>query len=938
MTKTARAEENNIKNSLGQLAIASPELAETFIAALEERSDPIAAELTALMVEETLWALSQEISFGHSVGMGYVDLLGEENKEKIIQYKELVRKFGNRGPALGKIMATHIVPVLKLDNKKLLKCFIDVVNIMLNKGTYTLSSPLQRLSVLSEDKDLAAVFAYLDLLGEAFSKNLSYVQCQNFAHVLPRAVASFSSPKRTWQIEMLTVVIRADFRLADPFLDGLQKGLSLLSKHALNRFVSIGLDKLKQNRQLASKFLSLESKLGCDTFADMQVTVPISQVQHQMNRYLRARTGMTISVRPMSSLPKVYVEEQGATSLVCSDGNFIYLPSEIDFFFNKAENIALYKCLVKLEAGHHEFNTFEFDWERVVERCQGNAQLKDEPFEFDLIQDQEDLSDLEHFFSSFPLKILASDLFTTFEHGRIRLMLAQQYPGLMKQVIPMLRWEIDRMVEQDGPRGSIFHLYLLIAIGSLNQHHVDITRNIRQHMAPLVNQFEKKMNEDGSVESCAELVAEIYPSITEMLKQSEAVKNLTKDYIPLKTPFGRKIRPDLFFSTYEKYENLAKKLKTNIEEMGFKIYKSDIKRRLVKNNGFLSHQDIKDMIFLSQKNNASDSKDRQNISIDLPWLDLSKLFGKSGIPRIDAQHFSGTIAWYQEWNDNLQDYLQDYVRVLDQTIAGHSGAFYDLTLQRYRGLIKKVRYAFELLKPEGLIRLRQWIEGDEFDYRAMLDFVVDKKAGKIPSERLYIKHIKQLRDVSVLLLVDLSRSTANPVLGSQSTVMDVEKEAIVLFCEALEVVGDVFAIAGFSGTGRLGVDYFRVKDFGEKMGDTIKQRINALSPRRSTRMGAAIRHATRQLEALSSKIRLLIVLSDGFPNDIDYKQNYAVEDTRKAISEARSKNIYTHAITINIAGDPRLDDLYGNVHHNIISDVRELPDKLLRIYSGLTRH
>ena len=103
-------------------------------------------------------------------------------------------------------------------------------------------------------------------------------------------------------------------------------------------------------------------------------------------------------------------------------------------------------------------------------------------------------------------------------------------------------------------------------------------------------------------------------------------------------------------------------------------------------------------------------------------------------------------------------------------------------------------------------------------------------------------------------------------------------------------------------------------------------------------MGAAIRHATRQLEGLSSKIRLLIVLSDGFPNDVDYKQNYAVEDTRKAISEARSKTIYTHGITINIAGDSRLDDLYGNVHHNIISDVRELPDRLLRIYSSLTRH
>ncbi|MCP4113321.1 MAG: VWA domain-containing protein [Desulfobacteraceae bacterium] len=122
--------------------------------------------------------------------------------------------------------------------------------------------------------------------------------------------------------------------------------------------------------------------------------------------------------------------------------------------------------------------------------------------------------------------------------------------------------------------------------------------------------------------------------------------------------------------------------------------------------------------------------------------------------------------------------------------------------------------------------------------------------------------------------------------------MDIEKEAIVLFCEALQVVGDAFAIAGFSGTGRLGVDYLRIKDFDENMNDTIRQRISAMSPHRNTRMGAAIRHAASQLEKVPAKVRLLIILGDGFPNDTDYKKNYAIEDTRKAIFEAGSKNIH----------------------------------------------
>jgi nitric oxide reductase activation protein len=209
--------------------------------------------------------------------------------------------------------------------------------------------------------------------------------------------------------------------------------------------------------------------------------------------------------------------------------------------------------------------------------------------------------------------------------------------------------------------------------------------------------------------------------------------------------------------------------------------------------------------------------------------------------------------------------------------------------------------------------------------------------GRIPSERLYIKRLKQQRDVAVLLLVDLSRSTANLVAGTGKTVLDVEREAIVLFCEALQVVGDAFAIAGFSGTGRLGVDYWNVKTFAEPMGDEIRTRISAMAPQRSTRMGGAIRHALSRLETIPNKVRLLITLGDGFPNDTGYKGEYAISDTRRAIAEARSKGIHLRPITINPIPDQQLDPMYGNRHHTVISDVRELPDKLWRIYRSLTR-
>ena len=247
-----------------------------------------------------------------------------------------------------------------------------------------------------------------------------------------------------------------------------------------------------------------------------------------------------------------------------------------------------------------------------------------------------------------------------------------------------------------------------------------------------------------------------------------------------------------------------------------------------------------------------------------------------------------------------------------------------------------MRRAFELLRPEGLSMMRPWLEGDQFDYRALLDFAVDRRIGRIPSDRLYIKRDKRQRDVAVLVLVDLSKSTANLASGSSSRILDIEKEALVLLSEALDVAGDQFAVAGFSGAGRFGVEYLRIKDFSDGLDDGVRRRINAITPMRSTRMGAAIRHATRALEKTPAKVRLLLTLTDGFPNDVGYKQGYAVADTRNAVREASAKQIHFKAIVVNLAGDPDLDALYGKFQHSLISDIKELPGKLLRIYGAMT--
>jgi len=394
-----------------------------------------------------------------------------------------------------------------------------------------------------------------------------------------------------------------------------------------------------------------------------------------------------------------------------------------------------------------------------------------------------------------------------------------------------------------------------------------------------------------------------------------------------------------FFQTLS--ENIANTLKAVLAEKNIRVYKSDIRRTLSEKGGDIDLDDIKKLVISARRPADATSVRQTGSAVDFSWLDLGMILKSKDMARPVIDNTTGCIFRYREWDCTLNDYLNDHTRVLEKTVNGIKNDFYFHTLRRYQGLVKQVRDSFELLKPESLFLLRPWQEGDEFDYHALLDFAINKKAGRMPRERLYCKRIKQQRDVAVMLLVDLSRSTASSVCrsgsGRSATVLDIEKEAIVLFCEALAVVGDRFPIAGFSGTGRLGVDYFKIKDFDKTMDECVRQRINAMAPQRSTRMGAAIRHATARIEKISSKVRLLIIIGDGFPNDTGYKREYAISDTHKSVFEAYAKQIFTHAITVNMVHNAKLDTLYGAANHNVISNVNELPGRLLRIYSALTR-
>lgn len=898
---------------MARLALADPIAAERMQRHLNGSEPSGVLGQLERVVSEVIDALAVEVSFGRSLADGMGRLLAGGTPAGLNRYRGLVRTAAVRGPTLAGLFARHLVPVLLCSDASLADRFEATTRVMLQKGTYTLKAPLETLTEMIEAQDLGCAHAFLDLLAIAYALKTSYNRTVYLTHTLPRAVKQFAPSRRLWQIRGLARVLGQDERLADAYLQGLKAGLHLLSPGALNAFLDQAVRRHRQDPDLGARFLALESGQAAEWCRELQVAVPLSAVRSVLERYLHARTGMAVAVRPLSSLPERPVQAAAGAALVRCDGRAIYLPDEMDLMPQRADNITLYKLLVGLEAGPIEFGTYDLDVEKAF----------DDTFPAtgsELTDAQAAGSDLDRFISRFDDPTMALDLFTLFEHGRIAQRVKRNYPGLFRRLA--LALSDPRLPAQTGHRigGTLLPLYRhlvmgqkLVADSALSAIFSAMSDRLKALVSPGTD----------TAESSARLAASFYGQ----LAGHPAISGQSA-FRPFCLPFGRRLEPALFFPFHHTAQRLAAKIQQRLAQHGLRAYRSDMRRLLVQQNGQLSVADLHSLMLQPVT---------EPVALTLARLDLASLTCSPGVERPTSQCDHAHAFRYREWDWCMQDYLPDRVRVRERELSGPSTRFYQETLDQFHGLVRRIRYAFELLRPEGLTVLRQWPEGDDFDYRALLDYAVDKKAGLMPSDRLFIKRLKKVRDVAALLLVDVSRSTANAVDDRGTCVLDVEKQAIVLLCEALTVVGDRFAVAGFSGTGPLGVDYFRIKDLDAPFDEIVKGRIGAMAPQRSTRMGAAIRHATALLAPVPSRDRLIIILGDGFPNDLAYKGPYAVEDTRRAVMEARTAAIHVKAITVNVSDNRQLDRLYGSNHHTRIGNVHDLPDKLVRVYSRLTR-
>jgi nitric oxide reductase NorD protein len=658
----------------------------------------------------------------------------------------------------------------------------------------------------------------------------------------------------------------------------------------------------------------------------------MADVERHFIPHLRGQGGLRLG--EVSGRLQPYVNGLAGRELVLVSSEYaytntecIFLPREIGLFAENEENFLLYKLIVS------------FQWASI------QAGMFSTPQFVSTVESA--VHPLEVFFSQFADPATARSLYHFFETSRVLSFLRDELPGLMRKasvLLPRLPLSSDRAMTTT----LLDRLQQGLLRGKWS---VDKKSAIDDRAVTLLRRCQRtEVDNQISLEAVSELMP---------LLVDEETCNETEPFIfqgPLRLQEvlnaqlkQRKERELLFIQALTAHlRNFSQKPDTDTEkESG-------------EGNTAVSHQG-QDVALIVETDTTSEHKaqpltsvriDNQEIPLSeelielarqikddigtLPENYISSAAGQAGegysytdqaVPADD--HGAAGPVVYDEWDYRRKGYRKNWCVITEKEIPQVQSTFIEQTLKKYRGQIRRLRHQFELMQSsEHFVRRQR--DGNDIDLDAMVESLADIHAGRPPSDRLFIRLAREQRDIAVYFLVDMSNST-------EGWVGKAIKESLVLICEAMEVLNDRYGIYGFSGMRRLRCELFPVKRLDERYSLAVRQRIGAIGPKEYTRMAPAIRHMTSMFTKVEAKIRLLIILSDGKPEDYDdYKGEYAIEDTRHALLEAKAKGIHPFCITIDRQAQDYMAHMYGEVNYIFIDKVSRLPARMPEIYRTLT--
>jgi len=292
---------------------------------------------------------------------------------------------------------------------------------------------------------------------------------------------------------------------------------------------------------------------------------------------------------------------------------------------------------------------------------------------------------------------------------------------------------------------------------------------------------------------------------------------------------------------------------------------------------------------------------------------------------------------YHEWDYLSQHYRPDWVSLYEALHPCGNASVIDNLLAKHSQLAKRLKQMLDMLKPQDRVRIRYQEEGSELDLDVAIRSLIDFKGGAAPDPRVNMGHRTNGRDIAVTLLLDLSQSLSEKADGCNQTILELSQEAVSLLAWAIQQVGDPFAIAGFHSNTRHDVRFHHIKGFSEPWNDEVKSRLAAMEAGFSTRMGAAMRHAGHYLKAQQADKKLLLILTDGEPADIDVDdEQLLIQDARKAVGELDQDGIYSYCINLDPKADEYVADIFGR-QYTIIDHIDRLPERLPELFISLTK-
>jgi hypothetical protein len=666
---------------------------------------------------------------------------------------------------------------------------------------------------------------------------------------------------------------------------------SLLGSMSLETYcawVKRGLDAFSDPARLAAYFAA-ESRASQEAINESADTLQLQAVAPVLSSYVRMLTGRELPLEPRTEKYDV---------LEPAFGESIVLPPSITGLKSNEERFHLYKALAAQASGQIEFGTYESGSDRL--QSLGAQLIERFPrFPSPTVNGNTDWHTL---INIFPQTTVARRLFTILENARIEFLLGQKYKGLRPD-LAFARSERHRTKPADQ--------YVMKYEPLLEQLFIEALGD-RESITSSQGEFKcTEENNEWLVKVREVLGTHIYkhPStVADTIRSCLALYNYLnpappESSMPWEDP---NVKPD----------HRDRQTPQREEEHQARESSGELSGKSKETEPGTAPAPETEPVAAAHGQPEPDAKELGQLSPD----------------EIEARNTYD----YDEWDCNIGDYRTKWCRVVESDWRAGNLIFANRTRAAYQGVLSQVRYQFQLMRPVGLRRVRGQTDGDEFDLEALIDRVIDRRAHLTPSERIYSARQHRERDVAVCFLIDMSAST-NVKITRDKRVLDIEKEALLLMSEALEAVGDPYAIYGFSSTRRRRTNVYRFKDFGERYGEQVERRIGNAYALTDTRLGVAIRHATFRLNQQPSATRLLIILSDARPGDENYGDRYAREDTRVALAEARASEVTPFFITFDQGEhEAEMEEMLESTNFTIIDDVQTLPERMPGIYRRLT--